>query len=263
MKIPKVIKKVLLGFGFYSQAHKLYTHTINRKHLARLRLEKEFYSPFIKPGDLCFDVGANIGDKTEVFLALGASVVAIEPQPYCVEILKSRFSDNEKFQCIPKGVGDKTGDLILHTSKSNVGAASFLPIKDNAEDSIRVNVSTLDSIITEVGKPKFIKIDVEGFELSVLKGLTSPIDVISFEYHMTQEGKPKAIECLRYLSGITDKKLMANVVSSVFFDNFEIGNNISFIRTEWWDIDSFIHFFEIELPEIKNYFYGDIFVRLS
>ena len=39
---------------------------------------KSFYSHFIGKGDLCFDVGANLGNRAEVFLALGATVVAIE-----------------------------------------------------------------------------------------------------------------------------------------------------------------------------------------
>jgi hypothetical protein len=48
------------------------------KKLLRKRLT--FYRNFIRNGDLCFDIGANIGTRTEAFLELGAKVVAVEPQ---------------------------------------------------------------------------------------------------------------------------------------------------------------------------------------
>src|SRR5271154_272335 len=49
-----------------------------------LGLETRFYKQFIKPGDLVFDVGANIGVKTAAFLAAGARVIAVEPVPFCL-----------------------------------------------------------------------------------------------------------------------------------------------------------------------------------
>jgi 16S rRNA A1518/A1519 N6-dimethyltransferase RsmA/KsgA/DIM1 with predicted DNA glycosylase/AP lyase activity len=50
-----------------------------------------FYRQFIKPNDLVFDVGANIGNYTAIFLALGARVLAIEPQAECMAQLRARF----------------------------------------------------------------------------------------------------------------------------------------------------------------------------
>jgi hypothetical protein len=46
------------------------------------------YSTFVRPGDLVFDVGAHVGDRVGAFRRLGASVVAIEPQPALVRTLK-------------------------------------------------------------------------------------------------------------------------------------------------------------------------------
>ena len=46
-----------------------------------------FYSTFVSTGDLCFDIGANYGNRTKVFLRLGARVVAVEPQPSCCQVL--------------------------------------------------------------------------------------------------------------------------------------------------------------------------------
>jgi hypothetical protein len=39
------------------------------------------YAPFVKPGDLAFDLGAHVGDRVAAFRALGCRVVAVEPQP--------------------------------------------------------------------------------------------------------------------------------------------------------------------------------------
>lgn len=48
-----------------------------------------FYEQFIRPNDICFDIGANMGNRTEVFLKLGAKVIAVEPQSECVNLYVS------------------------------------------------------------------------------------------------------------------------------------------------------------------------------
>ena len=53
---------------------------VKRKRLASRR-GLNFYSELIKKDDLCFDIGANYGNRSEVFIKLGAKVVAFEPQP--------------------------------------------------------------------------------------------------------------------------------------------------------------------------------------
>ncbi|MGZ5486530.1 MAG: FkbM family methyltransferase, partial [Nitrososphaeraceae archaeon] len=65
-------------------------NTVNRKKLLR------FYSRFIKKDDLCFDIGANFGRRTEIFLKLGARVVAVEPQDTCMKELQKKYGNNKK-----------------------------------------------------------------------------------------------------------------------------------------------------------------------
>lgn len=50
-----------------------------------------FYKQWIKPGDLVFDIGANIGNRTRVFADIGARVVAVEPLPHCYWALRWMF----------------------------------------------------------------------------------------------------------------------------------------------------------------------------
>ena len=46
------------------------------------------YSRFVRPGDLVFDIGAHVGDRVASFRRLGAQVVAVEPQPAMVKVLR-------------------------------------------------------------------------------------------------------------------------------------------------------------------------------
>jgi hypothetical protein len=53
--------------------------TLNRKY---------FFEGFLSKGELCFDVGANVGNRITPFLQIGAKVVAVEPQEPCYNLLR-------------------------------------------------------------------------------------------------------------------------------------------------------------------------------
>ena len=72
-----------------------------------------FYSRLVKPRDLCFDVGANIGSKTKIFLELGARVVCIEPQPNCVDVLKETYQNDSKRCHRSQGAGGSTWQQVI------------------------------------------------------------------------------------------------------------------------------------------------------
>ncbi|MFO7929114.1 MAG: FkbM family methyltransferase [Candidatus Humimicrobiaceae bacterium] len=80
---------------------------------------RRFYSKFIKSGDLVFDIGANMGSMTEVFLSLGARVIAVEPQDKCVGKLKGKYGDNQKVVLLQKAVSDNIGKDTLMVSDSH------------------------------------------------------------------------------------------------------------------------------------------------
>src|SRR5438874_5042770 len=69
-----------------------------------MRKMRNLYSPFIKEGGLCFDVGANMGSRVACFLMLKSRVIAVEPQRACYKELQKVFK-NEPVTIIPKGVG--------------------------------------------------------------------------------------------------------------------------------------------------------------
>ena len=127
-----------------------------------------FYSEFIGKGDLCFDIGANIGDRTQIFLDLGANVFSVEPQESCCENLKKRFGN--KITLVEKGVGSKEEVKDFYISDySQVSSFSTEWIDNlkrerfkNAEwnKKVPIEITTLDNIIPINKIPAFIKIDV-------------------------------------------------------------------------------------------------------
>src|ERR1051325_7606598 len=64
-----------------------------------------FYKQLINPGDLVFDVGANLGNRTKAFLKLGAHVVAFEPQRMCADFLEAMLKNDRHFKLVKKALG--------------------------------------------------------------------------------------------------------------------------------------------------------------
>ena len=89
-----------------------------------LKKRIKFYSQFIRPGDLCFDVGANLGNRTETFLRLGARVVAIEPNDECKRHLTWSYGNRPDVILGRKAVGSQNGPLALNIC-THIGASSM------------------------------------------------------------------------------------------------------------------------------------------
>lgn len=158
------------------------------------RRKKKFYSQFIAKGDLCFDIGAHLGDRTRTWLQLGAKVLAIEPQPRFAKHLRDKYATDPRFKFEQIGVGAEAGQLemlisTLYPTLSTLAGELWVndikqaaPMAIDFDKKIEVEVRTLDQLIESYGLPSFCKIDVEGFEDKVLLGLSQPISVISFEF---------------------------------------------------------------------------------
>ncbi len=148
-----------------------------------------FYKKLINKGDLCFDIGANLGTKSLVFLKLKASVVAYEPQEFCIQRLKKIQKKHSIFRCFQLAIGDSNtqGELKIgnHIEIATL-SKKFINYFQNEhvywKHTSAINIVTLDSQIAKFGIPKFCKIDTEGFEYTILKKLTHSIPVIEFEF---------------------------------------------------------------------------------
>ncbi len=215
-----------------------------------------FYRQLIHEGDLCFDVGANIGNRTEIFLTLGARVVVVEPQDECAQMLKLRFGN--KIHLIQSALGEREGEetiFISETSEvsslsqdwiSSVSQSRFRDVQWNSQK--KVSVTTMDKLIKTYGTPKFCKIDVEGYEEKVLSGLTSRIPFISFEYTIP-EHLDNVAGCLARLSALGD-----------YTCNFGIGENMKFEYVNWVSSEELLK----KLTEISsNVSFGDIYIKFD
>jgi len=210
-KVKELFIRLLKLLRLYSTA-KAIRRWMDRYAPENIRRRKEmlaFYSQFIKKGDLCFDVGANMGNRTEIFLELGARVVCIEPQKVCLQRLYKLFGNNKDVIIVDKAVGDREGyaELAICEEAPTLATLSDKWKKEGRfskdfkwEKTQRVPVTTLDTLVLLYGLPIFCKIDVEGFEESVLKGLTKPLPFISFEF--TREFFDDAKKCVNHLLSI-------------------------------------------------------------
>lgn len=198
------------------------------------KTEAEFLAQFIKPGDLVFDVGANIGKKTKLYLSLGARVLAIEPQPDCCARLRAEFTGKPIF-IVEMGLASKPGKCKLGLCAQADTIASFSTEWQTMsrfsgkgftwDKQIDVEMTTLQNLINQFGLPQFCKIDVENFEYEVLLGLKQPIQYISFEYAI--ETIHNTLKCLEYLCNLGYKEF-----------NFAIADHPCLILETWSDAEA-------------------------
>jgi FkbM family methyltransferase len=239
-RIPYSIRKPMREFYEFSQKSSL----------------KKLHSQFIQPGMLVFDIGANTGFYTNSFLDLGAKVICVEPQPYCIRELKHRLKGNPAVKILEMGVADKRGEMVLHIDSSNNTTATFSekymrqgPFSNRHWGTeINVVVTTLDDLMIEYGTPDFCKIDVEGLEYSVLSSLCTKIPVISFEF--SRVFWDDAERCLDLLQNLGDIRV-----------NFTTAYDFTRLKLKKWTSSK--EEIRAEIQKSTLAYSGDIFVRFS
>ena len=160
----------------------------------RQRSLQRLYQPFLAKGDIAFDIGAHLGDRSAAFQALGAQVIALEPQPALAKWFQ-RLLKSPHISLLPMAVGPEPGYADIAISVGNptlstlatewrslVGERNPGFQRVRWEQTLRVEMTTLDALIEHFGEPRFIKIDVEGFEAKVLQGLSHPVAALSVEF---------------------------------------------------------------------------------
>ncbi len=176
-----------------------------------------FFNSFLCVNDntklLAFDIGANKGNKTKALLKLGFTVIALEPEKKAISTLQYRYKNNDKIKIVEKGVSSAEGFTAIYITEGRSGLNTMnTKWKDslNDEDENRwqkqvefkqhyqVPLTTIDILCAEFGNPYFIKIDVEGFELEVIKGIKSLPNFLTFEANLPEFTK-ETVECLEAL----------------------------------------------------------------
>jgi FkbM family methyltransferase len=118
---------------------------------------------------LVFDVGANVGNKTALFVAQGVRVVCFEPVPKCVTELRLRFEENPSVTIVPCGLGSFPGTLRISVCSARTIISTFTDGWKHGRFSEHVWDKTVESrfrpstgAIAEFGLPDYCNIDVEG-----------------------------------------------------------------------------------------------------
>lgn len=186
----------------------------------RQRSLRRLYAAFVGPGDLVFDVGAHLGDRTAAFAALGARVVALEPHPDLLPWLGLFVGRRDGVTIVGEAVGREHGSANLAISDATPTLstlaeawrkripetnATFRGVRWNR--SVRVPVTTLDDLVERHGEPRFCKIDVEGYEAEVLAGLSRPLTALSVEFVAGE--LDVAVACVRRLEALGDYRFNA------------------------------------------------------
>jgi FkbM family methyltransferase len=243
-------KEYARSLGLYRAARWVHRNVMDRTEGQAFGRELSFYGEFLKPGTLCFDVGANYGRKVEIFLKLGARVVAFEPQQDCMAELRSRSGHNPRLTTVPAAVGSSRGSLTLYIGAHRTTSSFNKDWHEGVVGSVEVPVITLDDAIADHGTPEYCKIDVEGFEIEVLRGLNRPIPLVSFEYHLRDNGTQAALDCLDRLAALGT--ISVNVTPA---------EDTVFSIPEWLSVDDFRALLVNEIPKMRRQTHGDIFVR--
>lgn len=225
------------------------------KALRQSQRMREFYAALLPKGALVFDIGANVGTMTGIFAGLGARVVAVEPNPDCARHIELSTRRGQ-VEVLAAAVSDRDGQAVLKVSDRKDKMSSLSDewrdavSKENADyvgmwkREVTVPTITLDALIQRYGEPWYIKIDVEGYEEQVIKGLSQCPSLLSFEFNRVfLEPALKALE-----SGVFD--------DAVF--NYTLIDPVRFELADWVERNELKKAI-LELGEGQGL--GDVFVR--
>lgn len=217
-----------------------------------------FYRQFLGPGDVAFDLGAHVGSRVRAWRTLGVRVVAVEPQPDCLRVLRLFFGRDRSVTIVPVAVGGKSGTTRLAVSTRTPTVSSISPgwIESVAtergfarvrwDNSVEVEVRTLDALIATHGEPAFCKIDVEGSEVDVLAGLSRPLRGLSFEY--LPPAHDAALEALERVQRLGDYEF-----------NYSPVETAQMAGERWFDAAELVGVLEKHRPLGRS---GDVYARL-
>jgi FkbM family methyltransferase len=251
------VRKALANLPFYSELRSAYRFMFKPEALSHAKRMQHFYKQFIPAGSTVFDVGANRGEYAEIFANCGGKVIAIEPNP----AFKARLlalSRSASITPVFAAMGSSPGRAELNICSNPAfstmshadadwmkGSPDYVGVEWNK--TVEVEVLTLADLARKYGTANYIKIDVEGFELEVLKGMGAKPEFISFEFGARRmEAAFHCMDCLIEQSFVAFRPM--------------IGREYGFATGAWLNSDEAIAWLKTFTVETGEY--GDMFVSL-
>ena len=226
--MPKAnLQHLLRRWGIYDRlresfAYDCYQRLRHGRPIGWRHNELLFYRSLLSPYPselLIFDIGAHRGQRTDVFLGLDARVIAVEPDASNQRVLAAKYHriGASRVTIVAKAMSDASAvaTMWVHAPGSGLNSLSSKWVQALGSDDRRfgstvefagrqqVETATLDSLIDAYGVPHYIKVDVEGHEPSVLRGLSRPVPFLSFEVNLP-EFLPEGIECIGLVSRLAE-----------------------------------------------------------
>jgi FkbM family methyltransferase len=218
------LRRALGRLGVYERVkaswiYDFYWSFADRRIVDDRRREIRFYRDLLegfRTDDLIFDVGANVGYKAGIFLEMGARVVAAEPDELNQAILTQKFLRyrlrKKPLTVVGKAISEESSirKMWIDAPGSALNTLCDKWAETLRDDEARfgrrmsfgqwkdVETTSIEQLIAEHGVPYFVKIDVEGYEPSVLRGMRQPVPYLSFEVNLP-EFRAEGLQCVQEL----------------------------------------------------------------
>jgi FkbM family methyltransferase len=161
------------AYPVYNVIYPLYKTFSERKEIAFLKRK-------IKPGYKVIDIGANIGFYSRIMRELVGSkghVYCFEPDKENYRHLENALNKFVNVSLFNKAVSDNEQSLKVYLSADlNVDHRTY-PI-DEYDKIVDIQGTSIDSFLVDKPSPQFIKIDIQGFEVTALKGMTKTLRAV-------------------------------------------------------------------------------------
>ena len=188
----KELYNKIKGYLRYTWFHYLILKFKNPLYINLIKKDVQFHKKFLANDELIFDLGANRGEKSNIFSYFTKRIILYEPEQTLYKLLKLRFRKNKNIVINNLVVSDKCGEILFYSMPENEAYSSI--VKDYNKNFVHLQKSdvvvekkistTLNAEIKKFGIPSYIKIDCEGSEKLILKSLDYKIKKISFEANL-------------------------------------------------------------------------------